>query len=108
MYSISGVHASCIASYLILGDRAQRTMNAVVKGYRNSHIAARISYYLENLFFDASVSAHMRKGQQVQAGQQQLHVRQEGFEAAHVVVAQGRVQTWIEARLLRLCGVCIQ
>ena len=61
-----------------------------------------MSYYLENLFFDASVSAHMRKGQQVQARQQQLHVRKEGLEAAHVVVAQGLVQTGIKAGLLQV------
>ena len=58
---------------------------------------------LENLQLDAAVGAHVREGQLVEARQQQLHVRQKRFQAAHVVIAQSRIQTGIQTRLLRLC-----
>ena len=57
--------------------------------------------HLEELELDAAVRAYVSKRQLVEGRQQELHVRQERCEAAHVVVAQGRVQTGINTRLLK-------
>ena len=61
-----------------------------------------VSFNLEQLELDATVSACVHQRQPVEAGQQQLHEWQEGLEAAHVVVAQGLVQTGIKTCLLQL------
>ena len=58
--------------------------------------------HLKKLELDAPVSGYLYKGQLVEARQQQLHIWQERFEAAIAVIAQGRVQTRIETRLLQL------
>ena len=59
-----------------------------------------IPVHLEQLELDAAVSLHVCEGQLVESRQQKLHVREERFEGACVVVTQSRIQSMIETRLL--------